>query len=240
MLHTNLSTRPFYNSRAVHVVLTVLSLIVLGVTTFNLYEGVRLTFDERTKGAAAAKSEADAAGLRAKAGDIRARIDPKELSVVSAQAREANAIIDRRTFSWTELFAQVEEVLPQDVRITALHPEAGENGTFAISISVEGRRIEDVDAFVEALEARSTFLNVLPVEEQTSQEGLIEGVIEGIYVPGPRDVATTLTPSENQPRALPLVSREFTASIAKPAAGWPVSSGALRAAVGAGGGAQRD
>lgn len=195
MLRTNLSTRPFYNSRAVHAVLGVLAVIVLGVTAFNLYEGMNLTVAQRTLGAHAEESEAEAGRLRTEAATIRAQIDPKELNVVSAAAREANAIIDRRAFSWSELFSQVEDVLPEDVRITAMHPEIDKDGTFAVSISVESRRVEDLDAFVEALEARSTFQNVLPVEEQTSEDGLIEGVIEGIYVPGPRDVARTQAPA---------------------------------------------
>lgn len=190
MLRTNLSTRPFYNSRAVHAVLGVLALVVVGVTAFNVYQAVRLTVAQRTLGADAQDSEAEAARLRADAVTIRARIDPKELSVVSAAAREANGIIDRRAFSWTELFAQVEQVLPEDVRITAVQPQLGTDGNFAVSIAVEGRRVEDLDAFVEALEARSTFRNVLPVEEQTGEDGLIEGVIEGVYVPVAREVAT--------------------------------------------------
>lgn len=195
MLRTNLSTRPFYNSRAVHAVLGVLAVVVLSVTAFNLYEAMRLTVAQRTVGAHAEESETEAARLRTEAATIRAQIDPKELNVVSAAAREANAIIDRRAFSWTELFSQVEDVLPEDVRITAMHPEIEKDGTFAVSISVESRRVEDLDAFVEALEARSTFQNVLPVEEQTSEDGLIEGVIEGIYVPGPRDIARTQAPA---------------------------------------------
>ncbi len=188
MLRTNLATRPFYNARAVHVALGVLALVVLGVTLFNAFQIIRLTAAQQTLGADAERSEAEAARLRTDAANIRARIDAKELGVVSTAAREANEIIDRRAFSWTELFAQVEDVLPESVRITAVQPQIGSDGNFAVSLSVEARRVEDLDAFVEALETRSSFRNVLPVEEQTNEDGLIEGVIEGVYIPGPRDV----------------------------------------------------
>lgn len=189
MLRTNLATRPFYNSRAVHVVLGGLACAVLGLTLFNVVQLIRLTAAQQTLGADAERSEAEAGRLRADAASIRARIDAKQLRVVSAAAREANEIIDRRAFSWTELFAQVEGVLPESVRITAVQPDLGADGHFAVSISVEGRRVEDLDAFVEALEARSSFHNVLPVEEQTSETGLIVALIEGVYIPGPRDIA---------------------------------------------------
>jgi Tfp pilus assembly protein PilN len=102
---------------------------------------------------------------------------------VAAAAREANAIIDRRAFSWTTLFAQFESALPTDVRITAVQPRRETDGTFAVSVAVQSRRIEAVDAFIEALEALGTFKNVLPTEEQTTEEGLIEAVLDGQYFP---------------------------------------------------------
>jgi hypothetical protein len=136
-------------------------------------------------------AETEAARLRAEAVRLRGRIDAKELAIVSADAREANAIIDRRAFSWTSLFTQFEQALPADVRITAVQPRREQDGTFAVNIGVQARRVEDVEAFIEALEARSPFREVLPVEEQTSDDGLIEAVIDGHYAPERQGVAAT-------------------------------------------------
>ena len=41
---------------------------------------------------------------------------------MASAAREANLLIDRRTFSWTELFNQFEATLPADVRISTITP----------------------------------------------------------------------------------------------------------------------
>src|SRR6185436_10145074 len=90
---------------------------------------------------------------------------------------------DRRAFSWTTLFSQFEQALPPDVRITAVQPRREQNGTFAVNIGVQARRVEDVEAFIEALEARTPFRDVLPVEEQTGDDGLIEAVLDGRYAP---------------------------------------------------------
>ena len=191
MLRTNLSTRPFYNVRAVRALLGLLALVVIAFTLFNVIQTVRLLALERTLGADAVRAETEAARLRAQAAGFRARIDPRELASVSADAREANAIIDRRAFSWTTLFSQFEQALPPDVRITAVQPRREQDGTFAVNIGVEARRVEDVEAFIEALETRTPFRDVLPVEEQTSDSGLIEAVIDGRYRPErPGTVAT--------------------------------------------------
>jgi Tfp pilus assembly protein PilN len=189
MLHTNLSTRPFYNARAVQMLLGILALIVLAVTLYNAVQIVRLSLQQRSLSARAVQAERDAARLRSEAVGIRARIDPKELNVVSSQAREANAIIDQRTFSWTGLFETFEATLPADVRVTSIQPRLEQDGTFYVGMVVEARRAEDVDAFVEALEKSGAFHNVLPNEEQVNEDGLLEAVVDGVYVAPSPDVA---------------------------------------------------
>ena len=48
-----------------------------------------------------------------------------------AAAREANQLIDRRAFSWTDLFNRFEETLPADVRIVAVTPQVDTRGPHA-------------------------------------------------------------------------------------------------------------
>jgi len=50
-----------------------------------------------------------------------------------------------------------------------------------VNIGVQARRVEDVEAFIEALEARTPFKQVLATEEQTADNGLIEAIIDGKY-----------------------------------------------------------
>lgn len=187
MLRTNLSTRPFYNVRAVRVALGAAGVILLGATLFNAVQIVRLGMSQRSMGARAAEAEGEAARLRTDAERILAQIDPRELQIVANAAREANQIIDQRAFSWTELFGRFEATLPPDVRVSAVQPRLEGAGNFIVAIRVEARRAEDLDAFVESLETDAGFRNALAVQAQTSASGLIEAVIEGTYVPPPND-----------------------------------------------------
>ena len=194
MLRTNLSTRPFYNVRAVHAALGAAAAVVLVFTLFNAVQIVRLSLSQQTLGASAADAEQEAARLRSEAATIRAQINPQELQLVADEAREANRIIDQRAFSWTELFAQFEATLPPDVRITAVQPRIEENN-FVIGVGVEARRAEDLDAFVEALETGGSFQNVLAVKEQTGEGGLIEAIVEAKYVPRSREATAAAAPA---------------------------------------------
>lgn len=183
MLRTNLSTRPFYNVRAVQAVIWLAAILVLAISAFNAVRIVRLTLAQQALGSRAAEAEREAERLRAEAAAVRGQINPRELDVVTSAAREANGIIDRRAFSWTALFAQFEQTLPPDVRITAVRPQLERDGTFRVTAAIEARRAEDLDAFIEALETQSSFRDVLPLEEARTDDGLLEATIEGIYLP---------------------------------------------------------
>jgi hypothetical protein len=189
MLRTNLSTRPFYNVRAARMALGAAGVILVGATLFNGVQIVRLGMSQQSLGARAAEAAEETARLRIDADRILAQINPQELQVVSSAAREANEIIDQRAFSWTELFGRFEATLPPEMRITAVQPRLDRAGTFIVAIQVEAQRAEDLDAFVESLEASAGFHDALAVQARTSESGLIEAVIEGTYAPPPDDLA---------------------------------------------------
>src|SRR5687767_15193538 len=157
MIRTNLTTRPFYNVRIVQVAIGLLALVVFAATLFNAVQIVRLTASQRTLGAQAAASEQEAVRLRADAQQIRQRIDPKELEVVAVAAREANGIIDQRTFSWTNLLTYLEATLPADVRATAITPRPANT---LVAIRVQARSVEDLGEFIEGLEMTGAFHDV--------------------------------------------------------------------------------
>jgi hypothetical protein len=188
MIRTNLSTRPFYNVRAVQMAIAALVVLVLAITAWNVTQFVRLTATQNTLGAQAQTAEQDAARLRADAARIRAGIDASELEVVAAAAREANGIIDQRAFSWTTLFGQFESTLPADVRITFVTPRPREN---LVGIGVEARSVEDLSAFIEALEATGRFRNVLATDEVGMEGDLIGATLQATYEPAERRQAVT-------------------------------------------------
>jgi hypothetical protein len=178
MIRTNLATRPFYNVGVVHAVIGAVAIVVLAITVFNVIQTLRLSASQRTLGAQAQQAEREAARLRAEAQEILARIDRSELEEVGNAAREANGIIDQRTFSWTNLFAHFEATLPADARVTSVTPQPTQG---IVVIGAEARRVEDLDAFIEGLEMTGAFRNVLPLSEQTMDSGVIRAAISATF-----------------------------------------------------------
>jgi Tfp pilus assembly protein PilN len=193
MLRTNLSTRPFYNERAVHAVAAVVALLVLLVTAWQVVRVVRLSRYKTELTTAIRRDRAEAAAKTADAQQTRRGLDQKELALVAARAKEANSLIEQRTFSWTALFNQLSSTLPEDVMLTGIEPEF-KDGETQVSLDVQGRGSEDISAFWDRLEQTGSFRNIQWSDVDVSEDGLHKIRMTAVYTgahPAPRPAATS-------------------------------------------------
>ena len=209
MIRTNLSTRPFYNERAVRLWLGVVALLVVAATLLNASRLLRYTTDNSQQAQAAERDERLAKELRDQASRLRASVDIKQVEFASTEARQANDLIDRRTFSWTELFNHFETTLPDEVRLVSVRPRLDRDQGFVILITVVARGVDDVNSFIENLEKTGAFFSGGSVEEHVHEQGQLEAQLQINYVPmTPTPSASkTMTPTPAAP------------ATAKPAAG---------------------
>ena len=101
--------------------------------------------------------------------------------------------------------------MPPDVMLTSVRPKV-EKGITSVAMGVLGRRAEDIDEFIEKLEATGAFENVVPVQQDRTEEGLRRVSIEAIYsatvepteaVTEPQGTAKPQTPAPPTPSATP-------------------------------------
>jgi hypothetical protein len=180
MLRTNLATRPFYNERAIHILIGVVAVLLVALTAWNVYTVVTLSRANTELSARVNQDHAEAEGLRKMATDIRRKINQEELQEVVGAAREANSLIDQRTFSWTAFFNRIESTMPPDVMLTSVRPSV-KDGVTRVAMTVLGRRAEDIDEFIEKLEATGAFDDILPSQTDYTDEGLRRVLVESIY-----------------------------------------------------------
>lgn len=193
MLRNNLATRPFYNERGIRLVLGVVALIALGLTVYNAVQVLQLSAQSAGQRQVADQNEAEARQLREKARVIRQSLDRVALDAQQTAAREANELIDRRAFSWTDLFNRFEATLPPDVRIASVQPQVDNQGRMLVAITVVSRRVEDLDQFIEALEKTGAFSDVQPRTDTADDDGTLTSQIQGFY--GPPAAGAAATPS---------------------------------------------
>jgi len=196
MLHTNLSTRPFYNTRIVRIGLIAFAVIAAGLTIFNAVELWRLQAANSELGQTVTQNENQARDLRQKARTVQQSIDKSQLALVGAAAREANMLIDRRAFSWTALLNQFQATLPPSVRVVSVQPQVDDDGRMLVAIQVLSRKQEDLDAFIEALEQSGVFRDVLSRSDASVEDGTLSSVLQAFYNVAPQEAIPSPPASE--------------------------------------------
>jgi Tfp pilus assembly protein PilN len=233
MLQTNLATRPFYNERAVRTALVAVALFALGLTAFNAVQVLRLTARNGELRQQALEAEARTRELRSKERGVRTALDKTRIDAVQAAAREANMLIDRRAFSWTDLFNRFEQTLPPDVRISAVTPQIDNEDRLLVAVVVVSRRAEDIEDFLTALEGTGAFAAALSRTEEPQDDGTLRAVLQAYYTPA----AVPAPPASESPAPAPgnktpatAESRDpFDGAQGKPGTGPSTGSGPPRA-----------
>ncbi len=191
MLSGNLATRPFYNERLVRGALVVALAAAVAWAAVTVATLVSLSQQSAMLSERVRSEGMNAAGSRTEADTVRRGVDVAELKTVAGAALEANALISRRTFSWTGLFNRLETTLPPDVRLVQVQPQTNAEGQLILSLTVVSRKIEDLDDFIIGLEATGAFSGVLSRSDEALEDGTIVSTLQGYYV----DAAKPPTPS---------------------------------------------
>ena len=183
MIRGNLATRPFYNERLIHRWLAVLTLLALALTIYNVTQVLYYSRSDTDLKARADADDARAAELVAAATALQQGQDDSQSRLTSVAALEANQLIALRTFSWSALLNHFEAALPPDVRITAVRPAAQTGRRRTIVMTVVGRSVDAIDAFMQNLEDTGAFVDALSRDEQVNDADEIEAAIEAAYAP---------------------------------------------------------
>ena len=195
MIRSNLATRPFYNDRAVRFWLVLAAVLVAAATVVNVSRMIYYSRSDTELARQAANDEERTRLLRRDATALRASVDAKQIEVASVEARQANDLIDRRTFSWTDLFNQFEATLPPNVRITSVQPQLDENRRMVMRINVVAQSVADVDQFMANLDQVGAFTGLLSNQERVNESGQLEASLETVYTPNAPTPPSAAQPS---------------------------------------------
>jgi hypothetical protein len=183
MLRGNLASRPFYNERLVSAGLAVAAAIILILTAFNLYELRALSNQRSALKARIDRSRAEAQGIEHGTATAERTVDRTTLLQLAGSTQEANELIDQRAFSWTAFFGLIEKTMPLDLRLVSVAPRIDRN-SIRVTMMVVGKRPEDIDALVDALQDTGAFYDLLTREKELNEDdNTYRGEVVGYYVP---------------------------------------------------------
>jgi len=153
----NLASEPFRRDRAMIVASSVLA----GMLVLTLGLLIALIVNERHQKRdvleATAQAEAQLAKIATEQASIEAAMRKPENADVLERSAFLNTLIARKGVSWTKLFADLESVMPHNVRLVAIRPQTDPQNNIQLDMTVGSQTMEPVVDLLKRMEASGIF-----------------------------------------------------------------------------------
>ncbi len=183
-LDINLATRPYEDAREFWVrwglgvgLLGVVTLVLLGLAVQGWTHAGR----DRREIARLQKQIAERDQERAL---DQAELDKAANRSTRDQSQFLNGLIQRKAFSWTRVFEDLERVMPPNLHVVSLRPELNEQNQMQLDMKVAGDTRAAAVELVHRMEGSKHFQGAQLVQEgQTGDTGLgVAASVVSIYV----------------------------------------------------------
>jgi hypothetical protein len=167
----NLSTRPFPAYRLINLALASVLIALIVVSVWQAYGFVQFSSMTRTIRDTDQEARVESEALGRRVAELEGRLDRPEAAAKLTEIGFLNRLILRKELSWTRLFANLEEMVPDSVHLVSLTPDVGTEGAVILYINIRGRSVTDDSKFIEALERSPVFEKVVVSVEQKGDLG---------------------------------------------------------------------
>ena len=183
-LDINLATRPYEDAREFWArwglgvgLLAALTLFLLGLTVNDWGKAGR----DRREIAQLQQQIAERDRERAKA---QAYLDLAANRSTRDQSQFLNGLIQRKSFSWTRVFEDLEQVMPPNLHVVSLRPELNEQSQMELQMKVACDSRAAAVELVHRMEGSKHFQGAQLVDaSEASQAGGVAASVVAIYVP---------------------------------------------------------
>jgi type IV pilus assembly protein PilN len=122
--------------------------------------------------------------------DAQALMNLPQNASVRDRSQFLNDLFYRKAFSWTQVFEELERVMPPRVHVVSIHPELAIDNELAIRLVVAGDSREKALELVRKMES-STHFHQTEIESESVENGqganlgdAVRFDISALYVPG--------------------------------------------------------
>ncbi len=183
-LDINLATRPYEDAREFWVrwglavgVLAVLTLALLGWTFRNWTNAGR---DRQN----IAKLEAQIGERDKERAQAQSFLNMPANRSTRDQSQFLNGLIQRKAFSWTQVFEDLEQVMPTNLHVVSLRPELNDQNQMVLGMKVAGENRSAAVDLVHRMEGSKHFQGAQLESENSSENGAsVTASVTSIYVP---------------------------------------------------------
>jgi Tfp pilus assembly protein PilN len=132
--------------------------------------------------------EAQSAARDQEKADAQALLNLPQNSSTRDRSQFLNDLFQRKAFSWTKAFEDLEKVMPPRLHVVSIHPELGPDNELEVKLIVAGDTREHALDLVSKMEASQHFHDTYIEEEISDPNGVAAGDavqfhISALYVP---------------------------------------------------------
>jgi type IV pilus assembly protein PilN len=131
--------------------------------------------------------EAQSAARDKEKADAQALLNLPQNSTTRDRSQFLNDLFQRKAFSWTKAFEDLEQVMPPRLHVVSIHPELAPDNELEIKLIVAGDSRDHALDLVSKMEASKHFHETYIDEESTNPSGVsgdtVQFHITALYVP---------------------------------------------------------
>jgi hypothetical protein len=189
-LDLNLSTRPFPAYRLISIALGAILAALLVISGWQAIGFVRFSRLARALRSPEVEARVEAESLGKRVAEVESRLDRPEAAAKLNEIGFLNHLITRKNLYWTRLFADLEDMVPNNVHLVSLTPDVGASGSISLQIEMKGRSIADCSEFIHRLEMSPLFQSITVSNEQrleSNESTDIDIRLTAVYLPERED-----------------------------------------------------
>lgn len=156
-LHINLASEPFRKDRPILVASAGVALALVALLAVLIHLGMAERQDMADTRAAVGRLETQLRRLNAEEARLSATLQKPENTDVLERAIFLNALLQRKGISWTKIFADLESVMPYDVRLISVRPAVTARNDIVLDMLVGAQSSEPVLKMLMELEGSPLF-----------------------------------------------------------------------------------
>lgn len=176
----NLASEPYENLRPLYsaVVMGLLLLIVLSLAV--AWKAQQSRNETRVLAEQSEQLDKDLAMLRREQQELMLWLGRPEVQEIREHATFLNSLITRKSLSWTQMFMDLEQILPNNVQVTAIRPSHNESAQAELNLTVVSPTVPPLLEFLKNLEGSPQFSDAVvesqrfPVERATDPNIVLE------------------------------------------------------------------
>jgi type IV pilus assembly protein PilN len=193
-LNINLATEPYEDARRFWMVWGSLVGLLVLITIALAWITASATAGSRTVGRHIEQLRKEIAELDRERAAAEAVLNRPENRDTRDRSRFINGLIARKAFSWTQVFSDLEKIMPPRVRVVSIRPEVNAESQLELHLEAIGDSRDKAIDLVRRMEQSPTFRQARVRSEKDQPQGPNSGVqfeIVAQYVPHlPKEGAT--------------------------------------------------